>query len=97
MACTSTASDAAQRCVEERPSAEATALPSEVLPTPGGPTRHRIGPRVSRRREHGEMLVHPPFHLFEAVVLQIENVVRRLQIERILVILPHGIEAIQSR
>ena len=27
-----------------RPSADAIERPSEVLPTPGGPTRHRIGP-----------------------------------------------------
>src|SRR5215472_8510794 len=29
---------------KSRPVARAIDLPSEVLPTPGGPTRHRIGP-----------------------------------------------------
>src|SRR6266498_2933729 len=29
-----------------RPSARATDCPRLVLPTPGGPTRHRIGPRT---------------------------------------------------
>jgi hypothetical protein len=30
-----------------RPSARAMLLPSDVLPTPGGPMRHRIGPFLS--------------------------------------------------
>ena len=30
-----------------RPSARAMLLPSEVLPMPGGPTKHRIGPFIS--------------------------------------------------
>ncbi len=30
--------------MNSRESERATDLPSEVLPTPGGPTRHRMGP-----------------------------------------------------
>ncbi len=32
--------------MNSRPVARATDLPSEVLPTPGGPTRHMIGPLI---------------------------------------------------
>jgi hypothetical protein len=34
-----------------RPVALAIDLPSEVLPTPGGPTRQRIGPRIFGERD----------------------------------------------
>ena len=40
-----------------RPSARAIDLPSDVLPTPGGPTKHRIGPlMLARELEHREVL-----------------------------------------
>ncbi len=65
-----------------RPSARAIDLPSDVLPTPGGPTKHRIGPlRILLQFAHGEMFDDAFFDFFEAVVIFIEDLLRLLQIQ----------------
>jgi hypothetical protein len=56
-----------------RPVASAIDWPSEVLPTPGGPARQRIVPRlVARELEHGHVLEDALLHLVEAVVVVVE-------------------------
>jgi hypothetical protein len=57
-----------------RPVALAIDLPSEVLPTPGGPTRHRIGPfSLFVRALHGEIFEDALLDLLEAVVVGVEH------------------------
>ena len=57
-----------------RPVALAIDLPSEVLPTPGGPTRHRIGPgQLVRALLHGEVLDDPLLDLLEAEMVVVEH------------------------
>ncbi len=68
-----------------RPSARAIERPSEVLPTPGGPTKHRIGPFSTRPRsrelEHAEVLEDAILDVLEAVVILVEDRARLGQIE----------------
>jgi hypothetical protein len=58
--------------------ARAIDWPSEVLPTPGGPTRHRIGPlsRFHALRD-GEVLDDALLDLLEAEVVLVEDLLRR--------------------
>ena len=68
-----------------RPIARAMLLPSDVLPTPGGPTKARIGLRISSARlAHGEVLEDPLLDLLEAVVVLVEDLGRLLDIEQVL-------------
>jgi hypothetical protein len=57
-------------------------LPSEVLPTPGGPTKHRIGPfTVFLQLANREMLEDAFLDFLQAVVLGIENRFSFFQVE----------------
>ena len=57
-----------------RPVALAIDLPSEVLPTPGGPTRHRIGPfSFFMALLHGEVLEDALLDLLQAVVVVVQD------------------------
>ena len=59
---------------KSRPVALAIDLPSEVLPTPGGPTRHRIGPRhLVGALLHREVLDDALLDLLQAVVIVVEH------------------------
>ncbi len=45
-----------------------------VLPTPGGPTKHRIGPFISGlSSQHAQIIQNPVLHLFQLVVILVEN------------------------
>ena len=56
------------------PSERAMLCPSDVLPTPGGPTKHRIGLRPSRiELTHGQVLDYALLDLLEAVVVRVED------------------------
>ena len=60
-----------------RPSARAIDRPSDVLPTPGGPTRHRIGPFLSALElAHRQVLEDALLDLLEVVVVGVEDVAR---------------------
>ena len=68
-----------------RPSARAIDLPSDVLPTPGGPTKRQD--RAARLRvelAHGEELEDPLLDLLEAVVVLVEHLARVLEVEVVL-------------
>ena len=74
-----------------RPSARAIDLPSEVLPTPGGPTRQRIELRaggavlsVGHQLAHGEELEDAVLHLLDVVVVLVEHSARVAQVEVVL-------------
>jgi hypothetical protein len=57
-----------------RPVALAIDLPSEVLPTPGGPTRQRIGPlSFFWRALHRQVLDDAFLDLLEAEVIRLEH------------------------
>ena len=89
--------------------ARAIDWPSDVLPTPGGPTKHRMGPLITvlvPRREaalrlellHGEVLDDPLLDLVEIVVILVEHLARRDRIEAVLgVVTDHGTSRTQSR
>ena len=54
--------------------ARAIERPSEVLPTPGGPTKQRIGPlRVLPQLAHGQVLEDAVLDLLEVVVVLVED------------------------
>ena len=56
--------------------------PSEVLPTPGGPTKHRIGLRPSRiQLSHREKLEDAPLDLLEPEMVFVEDGARPLDVE----------------
>ena len=68
-----------------RPMARATLLPSDVLPTPGGPTKARMGLRIlSARRAHREVLEDALLDLLEAVVVLVEDLGGLLDVEVVL-------------
>ena len=70
-----------------RLSARAIDLPIEVLPTPGGPTKHRIGPRMLvGELVHREVLEDALLDLLEAVVVLVEDLLRRDEVELLLVL-----------
>ena len=81
-----------------RPSARAIDWPSDVLPTPGGPTKQRIGPEVSFLSfDDGEVLEDPLLDLLEVEVVLVEHL-RALSRSRLsVVVLSHGSVRIQSR
>ncbi len=57
-----------------RPMARAMERPSEVLPTPGGPTKQRIGPRVIRRElAHRQILEDAVLDVVEVEVVLVED------------------------
>src|SRR6186997_857543 len=67
-----------------RPSARAMERPSEVLPTPGGPTKHRIGSLpAGAHRLHGEVLEDPVLDLFEPPMVLVEDGARRAEVEQV--------------
>jgi hypothetical protein len=91
---------AAERHAHElAPGRPAIDLPSEVLPTPGGPTRHRIGPfSFFGALLHGEILDDALLDLLEAVMILVEDLLRRVQMSFLtLVRFFHGIDSSQSR
>ena len=62
--------------------ARAIERPSEVLPTPGGPTKQRIGPLgVALELAHGEVLEDALLDLLEVVVVLVEHFARVLEVE----------------
>ena len=68
-----------------RPSARAIDGPSEVLPTPGGPTKQRIEPRrVGLQPAHGEELEDAVLDLLDVVVVVVEHLARVLEVEVVL-------------
>src|SRR5713226_5600445 len=71
-----------------RPVARATDLPSEVLPTPGGPTRHRIGPlELAHQGLHREILEDALLDLLEPVMVLLEDALGFLNVELVLGVL----------
>ena len=68
-----------------RPSARAIDWPSDVLPTPGGPTKHRIEPRASGLSlPHGEELEDAVLDLLDVVVVGVEHLARVREVEVVL-------------
>ena len=52
-------------------------LPSEVLPTPGGPTKHRIGPFMLRLQPpHRKIVENAVFYFLQVIVVGVENLFR---------------------
>ncbi len=67
--------DAARTSPAERPRDRLRR--ASVLPTPGGPTKHRIGPpRVRLQLADGEELEDPLLDLLEVVVVRVEHLAR---------------------
>ena len=63
-----------------RPIAAAIDLPSDVLPTPGGPTKQRIErARVRLQLAHREELEDPVLDLLDVVVVAVEHLARVLR------------------
>ena len=82
---------AAERQAHElAPGRARDALPSEVLPTPGGPTKQRTGPLIFRQRLHREVLEDALLDLFEAVVILFEDPLGLLEVELLLGLLVPG-------
>ena len=84
--------------------ARAIDWPSEVLPTPGGPTKQRIGPLICNRSRfvglqlpHRQILDDPFFDLVEIVVVFVEHLARFDGIEAILGRAVQGTSSIQSK
>ena len=68
-----------------RPIAAAIDCPSEVLPTPGGPTKQRIErARVRLELAHREELEDAVLHLLDVVVVAVEHLARVLEVEVVL-------------
>ena len=66
-----------------RPSERAIERPSDVLPTPGGPTKQRMGPlSTGLELQHGEVIENAVLDLFEIVVVFVEDLGRALHIHR---------------
>ena len=66
-----------------RPVARATDWPSDVLPTPGGPTRHRIGAlRLRVQLEHRQVLEDALLDLLQAEVVGVEHLLGGRQVDR---------------
>ncbi len=82
-----------------RPSAAAIERPSDVLPTPGGPTKQRIEPRASgfSRRTARNSRMRSLTRL-DVVVVGVEHLARVVEVEVVLRLdLSHGSVAIHSR
>ena len=68
-----------------RPMARAMLLPRLVLPTPGGPAKQRMGPETSLfELLHGQELEHPVLHVFQVVVVLVEDLARVGDVEVVL-------------
>ena len=82
-----------------RPSARAIECPSDVLPTPGGPTKQRIEvpPRVGLELAHRQVLEDALLDLLEAEVVVVEHLARVREVEVVFGRMLHGSEAIHSR
>ena len=81
-----------------RPSARAIDWPSEVLPTPGGPTKQRIWPEISfAQLRDREVLDDPVLDLLEVEVVVVEHLPRVLEVEVVLGDVSHGSVRIHSR
>lgn len=81
-----------------RPVDFAIDLPSEVLPTPGGPTRHDRPGELVRAALHREILDDAVLDLVEAEVIGVEDLLRQTQVLLHLRALAfQGNESIQSR
>src|SRR5947209_3522564 len=66
---------------KSRPVALAIDLPSDVLPTPAGPTKHRIGPvSLLARCCTGEVFDDPLLDLVETVMIIVENLLGKLEV-----------------
>ena len=83
------------------PSARATDSPSDVLPTPGGPTRARIAPgprrssgampRSRAQLAHRQELEDALLHVVQAGVVGVEDVAGRVHVEALVgLVTPHG-------
>jgi hypothetical protein len=71
--------------MNSRPSERAIDLPIEVLPTPGGPTKHRMGPaHAVGELVDREVLEHALLDLLEPVVVLVEDLLRLDEIELLL-------------
>ena len=65
-----------------RPMARAMLLPRLVLPTPGGPTKSRIGRAdLLGQLAHGHVLEDPLLGLLEAVVVLVEDLLGLVEVE----------------
>ena len=68
-----------------RPSARATDWPSDVLPTPGGPTKQRIWPEtLLRQLRDREVLDDPVLDLLEVEVVVVEHLAGVVEVEVVL-------------
>ena len=68
-----------------RPSARAIERPSDVLPTPGGPTKQRIAAGgVGLQAAHGEELEDAVLDLLDVVVVLVEHLARVGEVEVVL-------------
>ena len=71
--------------------------PSEVLPTPGGPTKHRIGPFMSGfSRRTREVVEDAILHLLQAVVVLVEDLLRLQDVHLARAVFAHGSTASHS-
>ena len=70
--------------------ARAMLWPRLVLPTPGGPTKHRIGPALRRQLADGQVLEDPLLDLLEIVMVLVEDAPRLGDIDRSGVSLAQG-------
>ena len=56
--------------------------PSEVLPTPGGPTKHRMGPfNTGLQLQHGQVIQDALLHLFQVVVIFVQDLGGALHVD----------------
>ena len=68
-----------------RPRARAIDWPRLVLPTPGGPTKQRIGPgRLRVQLADGQVLEDPVLDVLEVVVVCVQDLLRVLDVEVVL-------------
>ena len=63
-----------------RPMERAMERASEVLPTPGGPTRHRIGPWISRQTATARCSMIFSFTVFNQVIL-VQNLLGHINVD----------------
>ena len=71
--------------MNSRPSERAIDLPSDVLPTPGGPGEAEDRPLLPRRElAHGQVLEDALLHLLEVVVIGVEDLARLIEVEPVL-------------
>jgi len=80
-----------------RSSAVAMDLASDVLPTPGGPAKHRMGPFTPVELADREVFEDAVFRLLEIRVVGVEHLLRCGEIDPLLGALFHGTATSQSR